>query len=138
MQVYKSQHCCAVYCVGGLHNTGFSKTDLEDILARAKVQGGDELPLIIEFSDADEYGHGERLYKLILRSGYRCDKFKLGVNSKSGGHHVTLYHWFTEKKRKTKINKVRDYGQKTAARKSGATPRTRIAARRSVGIRRYL
>lgn len=147
--VAKSAHCCAVYTLTGLTDISMVEATkkvpygyIEAIKAKVTDIGTPKvLPLVVEFSDADEYGRGEALYKALLKAGYRCDKFELGNNPKSGNA-VSLYHWFCHKSGPGKnLSLVREFKtdgqqQKTTTRKSGTIKGTGIAGglRSRVGV----
>jgi len=106
--VHKSTHCCAVYELAGLAGNNIDVGFIDAIKNKAKSAGQPAvLPLLIQFTDAEEYGRGRRLRDLLVREGYRCDEYKLGTNPKSGGNHVVLFHWYPHKNKK--ISMVREY-----------------------------
>lgn len=106
--VKRSSHCCAVYELSGLAPNVIDVGFIDAIKDKAKGEGQPHvLPLLIQFTDAEENGRGRKLRDVLVGEGYRCDEYALGPNPKSGGNHVVLFHWYPHKNKK--VSMVREY-----------------------------
>lgn len=142
--VSKSVHCCAVYYLQGVTYLKPSDDCIDAVIAKSKIGAIPEghIPLIIEFSSAaasekgDEKGPAFAFYKYLLQKGYRCDKFRLGKNTKSKNH-VTLYHWYLQSQdRDASIIRDITYGErnkKAADDQSGASAGARTTGKSRTG-----
>jgi len=126
--VNRSTHCCAVYELSGLAPNTIDEGFVDAIKDKAKSAGQPKvLPLLIQFTDAEENNRGRKLRDLLVSLGYRCDEYALGPNPKSGGNHVVLFHWYPNKKHK--VSMVREYiyeAKESTASKSGGSAGTRV------------
>lgn len=127
--VYRSTHCCAVYELAGLAGNTIDEGFVNAIKDQAKNKGDPKvLPLLIQFTDAEENGNGRKLRDKLVALGYKCDEYALGTNPKSGGNHVVLFHWYPHKNKT--VSMVREYKYVTkedGSNKSGTIARGRIA-----------
>lgn len=130
--ISKSKHCCAIYELQGLAPNVVDVGFIDKIKETAKATGDPKvLPLLIQFSDVAKGGKGDDLYNLLIKEGYKCDRFELGLNPKSNNY-VNLYHWFTHKNKGISLVREYKYGgedKPTDNDKPGTTPRTRVGIR---------
>jgi hypothetical protein len=104
-----------VYELAGLAPNVIDSGFIKAVKEKATAMGDPKvLPLLIQFSDKDGRedipGYpqkGQALQSLLIKEGYKCDRFKLGHNPKSGNR-VSLYHWWVHKGTGG-VSKVREY-----------------------------